>query len=293
MEATHFQNEILVETSIKSSRERAWDLMFNPIHIMKWNAASDDWHTTFADVDLRVGGTLIYHMASKDGKYGFDFSGTFTDLELNKLAAYTLEDGRKVRVEFAVEDDQVGIKQYFEPESQNPPDFQQKGWQAILDNFKKYSEGNPSDVMRFETIIEATVEQVYTKMIDKEVYDKWTSVFNETSSFEGDWNKGSEIYFIGLDSEGIKGGMVAEIFENRASQFIGIRHEGMLKGEEKIMSGPEVEPWKGCYECYTFRKEGNHCRLIVQLDAIESFKDYMNETWPKALTKLKETIESV
>ena len=131
---------ITVRTSTKESLEKAWDYFTNPKHIVNWCFASDDWHCPKAENDLRVGGTFITTMASKDGKISFDFEGTYTEVEPMKKYAYSIADGRKVTVKFDILDRRTIIIENFEPENANPEDMQRNGWQAIMDNYKKYLE---------------------------------------------------------------------------------------------------------------------------------------------------------
>lgn len=135
---------IKVETNIKATIEKIWGFWTTPNHITKWNTASEDWHTPFAENDLRVGGTFKSTMASKDGKMSFDFEGTYTEVIPYSLIKYKMADGRNVEITFEEVDDTVKIKESFDPESQNPEEMQKGGWQAILDNFKKYVENSPS-----------------------------------------------------------------------------------------------------------------------------------------------------
>lgn len=131
---------ITVKTSTKEPLEKAWDYFTNPKHIVNWCFASDDWHCPKAENDLRVGGTFTTTMASKDGKISFDFGGTYTEVEPIKKYAYTMADGRKVTVKFHVIDGQTIITENFEPENTNPEAMQRGGWQAMMDNYKKYLE---------------------------------------------------------------------------------------------------------------------------------------------------------
>lgn len=133
---------ITVQIKIADSIDKIWDLWTLPLHITKWNMASEDWHTPFAENDLKVGGKFKSTMASRDGTMSFDFTGTYSAIEDKKLIAYTMEDGRKVIVVFDQQEDGVEIRESFDPESENPEEFQQQGWQAILNNFKKYVEDN-------------------------------------------------------------------------------------------------------------------------------------------------------
>jgi uncharacterized protein YndB with AHSA1/START domain len=109
---------------------------------VNWNAASPDWHTPRATNDVRVGGELFCRMEAKDGSFGFDLKGTYTAVESMKQLDYALEDERKVTVAFSDMNGKTLVVQHFEAENQNPIELQQAGWQAILTNFKHYTENN-------------------------------------------------------------------------------------------------------------------------------------------------------
>jgi uncharacterized protein YndB with AHSA1/START domain len=128
-------------TLVKGGLTEVWDCFTMPAHIVGWNFASEDWYCPTAKNDLKPGGRFSYRMASVDGCMGFDFEGTFTDIQTGKLLKYKLDDGREVEVHFNEKESGTEIVQRFEPEQINDLDLQQKGWQAILDNFKKYTEG--------------------------------------------------------------------------------------------------------------------------------------------------------
>jgi uncharacterized protein YndB with AHSA1/START domain len=131
---------ITVQTTINAPVEKVWATWSEPQHITKWCQASDDWHAPYADNDLKEGGTFKTTMAAKDGSFSFDFGGVYTTVEKNKTIAYEMSDGRKVHVTFSAEGNQTKVVETFDPENQNPLDMQRSGWQAILDNFKKYTE---------------------------------------------------------------------------------------------------------------------------------------------------------
>lgn len=130
--------QVTIEATIQASLEKVWSVWTSPEHIVKWNAASDDWHTTKAENDLRVGGRFLSRMEAKDGSFGFDFTGTYDEVVQHELIAYTMEDGRKVRVHFSQSGKSTKIVSVFDAEQENPVDMQRNGWQAILDNFAKY-----------------------------------------------------------------------------------------------------------------------------------------------------------
>lgn len=131
--------KITVETSLNAPVATVWHAYTTPEDIIKWNAASDDWHTTKASVDLREGGEFTSRMEAKDGSFGFDFAGTYTNIVPNQLIEYAFGD-RAATVEFLPAGDMVTVRVTFDAETENPVDMQRGGWQAILANFKKHVE---------------------------------------------------------------------------------------------------------------------------------------------------------
>jgi uncharacterized protein YndB with AHSA1/START domain len=139
---TSEKTSITVEATIHAPVKKVWQLWTTPEHITKWNQASDDWHTPLAENDLRTGGQFISRMEAKDGSVSFDFAGVYDEVKPNKVLAFTLGDGRKVKVSFAGDGTETKVTETFEAEGTNPVEMQRSGWQAILDNFKKYVEAN-------------------------------------------------------------------------------------------------------------------------------------------------------
>lgn len=133
--------KITVERLVKAPIAKVWSAYTTPADIVQWNAASDDWHTTKSTVDLRVGGEFSSRMEAKDGSFGFDFAGTYTKIELEKLIEYSFGD-RVGLVEFLPVAEGVKVRVSFDAETQNPVDMQRAGWQAILDNFAKHVEAS-------------------------------------------------------------------------------------------------------------------------------------------------------
>ena len=131
---------ITVEAIVKAPIQKIWKCWTLPEHITKWNNASDDWHTPYAENDLRVGGKFLTRMEAKDGSFGFDFNGIYDKIIANELIEYKIEGGRKVSIAFTNNGDETTITETFEAEDINPIEMQRGGWQAILDNFKKYTE---------------------------------------------------------------------------------------------------------------------------------------------------------
>src|SRR4051812_43538315 len=132
--------KITVETLVDAPIERVWEAWNNPEDIKQWNAASDDWHTTSSTVDLRVGGQFSSRMEAKDGSFGFDFGGTYTQVNPQRSIQYVMGDGREVTVEFLQRDVGVLVRNTFDAESQNPEEMQRTGWQAISDSFGRHVE---------------------------------------------------------------------------------------------------------------------------------------------------------
>lgn len=141
MESTN-KTKVTVEATIKAPVEKVWKLWSTPEDIKKWNSASDDWHTPKAENDLRTGGSFSSRMEAKDGSFGFDFGGVYNEVVTHQLIAYTMGDGRTVKVTFTPNGNETGVTEIFDAENQNPVEMQQAGWQAILNNFKKYVETN-------------------------------------------------------------------------------------------------------------------------------------------------------
>ncbi len=134
--------KVTIETTISADTKKVWDHYTKPEHIIKWNFAADDWHCPRAENDLRAGGKLKSRMEAKDGSFGFDFEATYDEIVDQKKIAYTIADGRKVTVHFEDRDGSTVITTIFDAENENPVEMQRTGWQAILDNFKKYVEEN-------------------------------------------------------------------------------------------------------------------------------------------------------
>ena len=133
---------ITVAATVNAPIAKVWDYWNSPEHITKWCQASPDWHAPFAENAPRTGGKFKTTMAAKDGSFSFDFGGTYTEVTDHELMAYSMDDGRQVKVVFEDKGDSTKVTETFDPESQNPIEMQRGGWQAILDSFKKYTEEN-------------------------------------------------------------------------------------------------------------------------------------------------------
>lgn len=131
---------IEVQTSVKAPIEKVWKNWITPKDITKWYFASDTWHTPRAENDFRENGKFSFRMEAKDGSFGFDFSGVYKSILNHQFIVILLDDGRSLEISFSVDGNKVTVKENFEAEKENPIEMQRIGWQAILDNFKKYVE---------------------------------------------------------------------------------------------------------------------------------------------------------
>jgi uncharacterized protein YndB with AHSA1/START domain len=136
------KTSITIQTIVNAPIEKVWDCWTKPEHITKWCQASDDWHAPYAENDVRNDGKFKTTMAAKDGSMSFDFEGVYTNVTPLKELHYVIGDGRKVDITFAKEGNGVKVVETFEAEGTHPIEMQRSGWQAILDNFGKYTESN-------------------------------------------------------------------------------------------------------------------------------------------------------
>lgn len=134
------QNKITIEALISAPTERVWEIWTEPAHITRWNFATDEWHCPRAENDLRVGGKYFARMEAKDGGMGFDFEAVYDEVVAYKTMTYTLADGRQVTTAFENAGGATKVVTTFDAEADNPADMQRAGWQAILNNFKRYTE---------------------------------------------------------------------------------------------------------------------------------------------------------
>ena len=136
------RTQVTVEATVKAPVEKVWQYWTAPEHITKWNHASDDWHSPFAENDLRVGGKFTARMEAKDGSMGFDFAGIYDEVKLHTRIAYSMGDGRRATVDFSSNGNDTKVSETFDADDTHSIELQKGGWQAILDNFKKYVESN-------------------------------------------------------------------------------------------------------------------------------------------------------
>jgi len=136
------KTKITVQATISANAEKVWDYWTKPEHITKWNFASDDWHCPDAENDLRGGGKMCLRMEAKDGSFGFDFKAIYDEVIKHNKIAYTMLDGRQAITNFKILGNDTHVTTTFDAENENPVEMQKNGWQAILNNFKKYVEEN-------------------------------------------------------------------------------------------------------------------------------------------------------
>jgi uncharacterized protein YndB with AHSA1/START domain len=132
--------KITVEILVNAKPNKVWEAWNNPADIKQWNTAQEDWHTTKSTVDLREGGKFLTRMEAKDGSAGFNFEGTYTRIVPKKAIEYRMSDGREVKVEFGERPGGILVQETFDAETENTPELQRQGWQAILDNFRRHVE---------------------------------------------------------------------------------------------------------------------------------------------------------
>lgn len=136
------KKSITVQTFVSSDVKKVWEYFTKPEHITKWNFASVDWHCPSVENDLRVNGKFKSRMEAKDGSFGFNFEAIYDKVIIYKTIAYTMTDGRQAITNFENQNGKTKVTTTFDAENENPVEMQRVGWQAILDNFKKYVESN-------------------------------------------------------------------------------------------------------------------------------------------------------
>lgn len=283
---------ITVSVTVRAPLQRVWELFTEPLHIIHWNHASDDWQTSYAESDFRTGGAFLSRMEARDGSEGFDFTGKFTEIIPGNSIASTLDDGRNVHVSFCEKGDTTLVTESFEAEDQNSAELQRSGWQAILDNFKKYAEGyGPKEMFHFEITINNSPENVFRIMLEDEAFRNWTKPFNPESRFTGSWEKGERILFLGTEPDGKSGGMLCRIRENIPGKFLSI------ESVREVLDGKEVTvedlpgSWRGSLENYSLKSLGGKTLLCIDTDIPAEFRSFFMEAWPEALKILKELCE--
>lgn len=145
--------------------------------------------------------------------------------------------------------------------------------------------------LHYSITINAPKEKVWNTMLGEETYKEWTSVFMPGSYFKGSWEEGSKILFLAPDKSGKNSGMVSRIKENRQYEYVSIEHLGFIENGTEDTTSEAVKSWAGALENYIFNEDNGKTELLVELDTSEEYKEMFNETWPKALEKLKSLSE--
>lgn len=145
--------------------------------------------------------------------------------------------------------------------------------------------------LQFEIDINAPASKVFNAITEKKLYEQWTATFNPTSTFEGGWNKGDKILFVGVNEEGKRGGMVSRIAESIPNKQISIQHLGFVNDQEEITEGPAVAQWANAMEEYFLEEKNGTTHFRVLTDITPEYKEEFSKMWPKALAKLKEIAE--
>src|SRR5690606_22611163 len=273
----------ILETTVNAPVEKVWEAWTMHKHILQWNHASDDWHTRKSENDLREGGSFMSRMEAKDGSFGFDFGGTYDEVIPQQLIAYTMGDGRKVKVKFQEANGTTTVSETFDAESSHPVEMQQQGWQAILDHFKSYVETRRNLVtLYFEIRIKAHPEKVQAIMLADGTYREWTAPFHPGSYFAGNWEKGTDIRFLGPSEDGHQYGMLAKVKENIPGKVVALTHYGLIDKDQEITDGEAVAEWVGAQEIYYFREEQGETVLTIVTDVTQKHENHMLAAWPKA-----------
>lgn len=287
------KTKITVQALVNAPVEKVWEAWTTPAAIMQWNFAADEWYCPRAENDLRAGGKFNARMEAKDGSFGFDFEGIYTEVIDLKKIAYSMTDGRQATTTFTGKNEVTDVTTTFDAETENSVELQQGGWQAILNNFKAYAERMINlETLYFEIEIKAPVSKVADIMLGEKTFKEWTAEFNPTSTFRGSWQKGSKMLFMGVDDKGNEGGMVSRIKEHISGKHVSIQHVGILDKGKEIIEGPAVAGWAGALENYYFLETKGGTKLSVTLDSNEEFKEYFTESWLRALKKLKQICEA-
>jgi uncharacterized protein YndB with AHSA1/START domain len=285
------KNPIIISSQINAPISKVWEMWTMPSHICRWNFATPEWCCPSCKNDLVLGGKLESRMEAKDGSFGFDFWCTYNDIQVEKNLALTMGDGRKWLVEFESNADGTLVTEHFEPESENPREMQEGGWQAILNNFKAYVESKPFQKLTYTVNIDKPKDHVFHTMLAPSSYAEWTSVFTPSSHYDGEWKEGAKMRFLATDADGKLNGMLSKIWKVVPNEMVVIEHHGDIINNEEMTTGEFIDQWSGALEKYFYEDNGSGTTLKVELDSVPAFFSFFEEQYPKALLKLKEVCE--
>lgn len=147
------------------------------------------------------------------------------------------------------------------------------------------------ETIQFTILINCNKQKVWNVMLEDKTYRQWTAAFHEGSYYEGTWEKGTEIRFLGPGEDGKLGGMYSKIKENKKHEFISIEHLGMVSDDVVDTTSDEVKKWAPAFENYTFTEKGNQTEVKVDMQIDSNYKAMFEEMWPKALKALKNLSE--
>jgi Activator of Hsp90 ATPase homolog 1-like protein len=145
--------------------------------------------------------------------------------------------------------------------------------------------------LHFSILINAPKEKVWNTMLGEDTYRAWTDVFMPGSHYVGSWSEGSKILFLAPGETGEMSGMVSRIIENRPYEYVSIEHLGEVHEGKEDTSSEEGKRWAGAFESYTYKEKDGRTDVLVDTDTVEEFEEIFQESWPKALQKLKELAE--
>jgi uncharacterized protein YndB with AHSA1/START domain len=195
-------SKIIISQTVKATPKQVFESYLDPKDNVRWNTAGEGWTTSHAEINPIEGGKFSIGYKSPDEKNDFDFSGTYTEIIQDQKIAYILDDGREVVVNIApIDDENSEIKIEFETENQNSEELQKKGWCKVLNNFVEYTQrkSNPNNTILLKNIlIQASKTKVWSVLLEKESYKKWTKVFTEGSYYEGEMKLNGKIKFLSI-----------------------------------------------------------------------------------------------
>lgn len=306
-ERTEHQDPIVISADVLASANDTWNFFTHAKHVIRWNHASDDWHSVSARNDVREGGKFLFRMEAKNGSFGFDFSGVYERIEKPARLQYRLDDGRMVDVRFEPAtnpatnthetSEATNVTISFDPEASHSIAMQREGWQAILNNFKAYAQLHAEkrwEVFLFEITINAPPRTVYEAVTDKELFSCWTRVFHPSSLYEGSWDAGAKILFLGLDAQGCPEGLSAVVTDNIPHSLIALRYVGVVSAGAETTTSEDALAWRDARERYVFRSAqgGKATELLVDTDVLAGDCENFQAKWNEALAELKKICET-
>ncbi len=278
---------IEIEVLIKNSLDKVWEYWTGQPFISQWYSASDDWWTPWVNQNFQVDQGFVYRMEARDGSMGFDFSGVFTEIVDHEKIVYVLEDGRKVLTTFEERDGRILLKQAFDAEDQNSAQMQKDGWQAILNHFKSFCEGDQIE-MSFRTVLGTNPNRVWEYLTLPRLYEEWAIAFSEQPKFVGQWVEGGTIDFIDFQ----EGGTRVQLDKVKPFEKLYMTHIAMIDGQAGIVEDhPEAPTWVGTKENYDLELVGKETILTIHIMCHPKYVDYLRNSWEKAVKLMTHVIK--